>query len=481
MEPLINKFRWLASVVSRYVLYRVTAIGFFAALLLAGSLFVIRDNQAAHKQIKAIVESQIALLFELTKLLNHINLASDEQRAYFESGDTLRYNNRISLWDNKITPSVHKIREMAKELPPEDTVQVGRVINLVVDFQIIQDELDFSWSDIQDLPPGQVKKEALNTLNDRLLEWASYTRDKLSATLIPIQQRYEENISLELEFVIKSLDQSNADIVIGVIVSLILMGVFISITMHQSKLELAKNRAELAVKEKSEFLANMSHELRTPLNAILGFSEIVSRKLIDEKLKGYMNHITKAGHSLLAILNDILDLTMLEGDKVEINKVVISIEDYITEIKGMFAVLPDNKEIQFESVISPQLPSKILIDGQRLRQILFNLVGNAIKFTETGGRVALRVSIMEKSRKSFIVFDVEDNGIGIPEDKQEIIFEAFRQEDGHATRKYGGTGLGLTIARRLANLLGGTISLKSKVGVGSTFTLTVPYQKQAEE
>jgi CheY-like chemotaxis protein/CHASE3 domain sensor protein len=238
---------------------------------------------------------------------------------------------------------------------------------------------------------------------------------------------------------------------------------------------LAERAADLerANQYKSEFLANMSHELRTPLNSSLILAKILadnrSGNLTAEQVK-FAHTISSAGNDLLAIINDILDLSKIEAGKVELAPETVVVARIIDELVRTFQPVAQNKGLGFSATVAPAAPERIETDAQRLGQILKNLISNALKFTEAGG-VSLRVS---PGAGDTLRFDVQDTGIGISEHQREIIFDAFRQADGSTHRKYGGTGLGLTISRDLARLLGGEINVTSTPGEGSTFTLTLP-------
>ena len=224
---------------------------------------------------------------------------------------------------------------------------------------------------------------------------------------------------------------------------------------------------------KSEFLANMSHELRTPLNSTL----ILAKLLADNKdgnLTGaqvkFAKTITSAGNDLLALINDVLDLSRIEAGKVELAPEQVSLAAAIESLIKTFQPTADQKHVRFSWAIEPGVPEQIETDPQRLGQILKNLLSNAFKFTEKG-EVALRVFATPDGT---VAFAVRDTGVGIAPHQQEVIFEAFRQADGSIHRKFGGTGLGLSISRDLAALLGGAITVQSAAGEGSVFTLTLP-------
>jgi len=239
----------------------------------------------------------------------------------------------------------------------------------------------------------------------------------------------------------------------------------------QTNLEKAIKEAEKANKAKSEFLANMSHEIRTPLNAVIGFTELLESQINDNKQKKYLRSVKAGGRSLLTLISDILDLSKIEAGKMELYFEPVHINNLIDEISQIFSIKIDEKALIFETFIDPELPDYILLDEIRLRQILFNLVGNAIKFTKQGS-IKLSFKLLKKEKDTINVeINVEDTGIGIPKDQQKEIFKAFKQQAGQSTRKYGGTGLGLTISRKLVESMGGNISVESELGFYTKFSI----------
>ncbi|MEJ5260221.1 MAG: ATP-binding protein [Anaerohalosphaeraceae bacterium] len=225
---------------------------------------------------------------------------------------------------------------------------------------------------------------------------------------------------------------------------------------------------------KSEFLANMSHEIRTPMSAILGFGELLKEEeQLSPRQKEYIQMILNNGRMLLQLINDILDFSKIEAGKLKVEMIDFSLSEFLEDLFSTLHPLAAAKGLQFEILQCSDLPGMLRSDPVRLRQCLINLAGNAIKFTEKG-HVFINVMKEQQDNTDFIRFDVEDTGIGIPEDKLAVIFEAFTQADSSMTRRYGGTGLGLSITRRLIQLLGGKITVHSTVGRGSVFSIQLP-------
>ena len=233
--------------------------------------------------------------------------------------------------------------------------------------------------------------------------------------------------------------------------------------------------AKDATKAKSSFLANMSHEIRTPLNAIMGFIDILKENEKNEKNIEYLNIVQNSSKLLLTIINDILDYSKIESGKLEIEYVKINPYKDFLNISNLFYQRAQEKNIKLETIIDPKLSKCIQIDPVRLSQVINNLLSNAIKFTENGGTVTYKIDYIEKSDSIFI--SIKDTGIGIKEEYQATIFNKFTQADSSITRKYGGTGLGLTISYNLVSLMGGKIKIKSKENIGSEFYFTIPLKK----
>jgi len=235
----------------------------------------------------------------------------------------------------------------------------------------------------------------------------------------------------------------------------------------------AKEVAESANRAKSEFLANMSHEIRTPLNSVIGFSELLLKMVKDKKQKSYLSSIHAGGKTLLILINDILDIVKIEAGMLKIKFEPVDINNIIDELKQLFSITITEKGLEFFVEIDESLLARLELDKKRLRQVLFNLIGNAVKFTDMGH---VKISVCQDDNNNNnnhidLIIAVEDTGIGIPKDEQDKIFEAFQQVDGKSTRKYGGTGLGLAISKRLIEMMNGQLSIHSKVGLGSRFEI----------
>ncbi|SFI74955.1 Signal transduction histidine kinase [Amycolatopsis sacchari] len=307
---------------------------------------------------------------------------------------------------------------------------------------------------------ANARTDALLDESQRLASELQTRSGELQAQQVKLQQS-----NAELEEKAELLARQNRDIEIK------------NFEIEQARQEIEERAQQLALasKYKSEFLANMSHELRTPLTSLLILAGVLaqnSTQNLTAKQVEFAKVIQSAGTDLLQLINDILDLSKVEAGKMDIHCEQVQLRQLLEYVQATFRPLTAEKGLEFEVTVEPDVPARLLTDEQRLRQVLRNLLSNAVKFTERGG-VELRVRAVDEDEPA-VEFAVRDTGIGIAEENLQTIFGAFQQADGTTSRRYGGTGLGLSISRQVANLLGGEIRASSRLGEGSTFTLTLP-------
>ncbi|KAB8066827.1 response regulator [Janthinobacterium violaceinigrum] len=346
----------------------------------------------------------------------------------------------------------HPVSERAKEWLNLIAANVGTSLEAALYRQRLQNVLEETQQLNEEL---EVQQEELRTANEELGE----------------QSRVLEQSQAHLEEQKAALEQSNEQLAVQ---ALSLDQKNMAIGQAHAQLEARAEELQRASRYKSEFLANMSHELRTPLNSSLILSKLLSDNtsgnLTPEQVT-FAQTIYSAGNDLLTLINDILDISKVEAGKLELNPEAVPFDELLSSMKMLFGAQAQQKKLGFDVKVAPDAPPSFVSDRQRLEQILKNLLSNAIKFTDAG-TVSLHVSTDAAGQ---VRFQVQDSGIGIADDQQQKIFDAFHQADGTTSRRYGGTGLGLSISRDLAALLGGSIELASTAGQGSTFTLVLPH------
>jgi CheY-like chemotaxis protein/signal transduction histidine kinase/CHASE3 domain sensor protein len=335
---------------------------------------------------------------------------------------------------------------------------IGIAVNTAQARTIMHDLFEETQQQAEEL---EAQQEEMRVTNEELMNKTEMLQ--ASEEELRVQQEELRTINAELEEKASLLEEKNQ-----------------AIEQARQAINLKVDELETTGKYKSEFLANMSHELRTPLNSILVLARILKdnkpANLSEDQIK-YASVIFNAGNDLLTLINDILDLSKIESGKLDMQNEHIKVSEILGDMEMLFAEVASNKKISYTTSIAKNIPKTIFTDKVRVEQVIKNLLSNAFKFTSENGSIAINATLGPK--ENTIRFAIKDSGIGIPAEKQRIIFEAFQQADGSTSRKYGGTGLGLSISRELAFLLGGSISLTSEHGIGSEFILTIPFEAKS--
>ncbi|MGF7038695.1 response regulator [Mucilaginibacter lappiensis] len=335
---------------------------------------------------------------------------------------------------------------------------IGIAVNTAQARTIMHDLFEETQQQAEEL---EAQQEEMRVTNEELMNKTEMLQ--ASEEELRVQQEELRTINAELEEKASLLEEKNQ-----------------AIEQARQAINLKVDELETTGKYKSEFLANMSHELRTPLNSILVLARILKdnkpANLSEDQIK-YASVIFNAGNDLLTLINDILDLSKIESGKLDMQNEDVKVSEILGDMEMLFAEVASNKKISYTTSIAKNIPKTIFTDKVRVEQVIKNLLSNAFKFTSENGSIAINTTLGQK--ENTISFAIKDSGIGIPAEKQRIIFEAFQQADGSTSRKYGGTGLGLSISRELAFLLGGSISLTSEHGIGSEFVLTIPFEAKS--
>jgi len=330
---------------------------------------------------------------------------------------------------------------------------------------------------------GSVNSIGIPGQNSAIESGGINTMTEITNTVDEINESLSKNtktlLDHSVEYVSASKNWSYLEIGLGILTALAAVIILVTDINTRNKLEdelrIAKKLADENAIMKEQFMANMSHEIRTPMNSILGFTDLLEKTTLNKTQIDYLMAVKTSGSNLLNIINDILDFSKIEAGKLNIEKISFNIIDLLDSLKVMFATKAAEKGIQFNVVIDEKTPAYVFGDPTRLLQILINLTNNAIKFTQQGSvRVSCEIKSIEHDIVQF-VFKVKDSGIGIPDDKIAGIFERFNQGNTETTRKYGGNGLGLAIVKQLVEIQNGDISLKSKEGIGSEFSVKMSY------
>lgn len=346
--------------------------------------------------------------------------------------------------------TLHEYPQRKLDFMENVSKNIGIALNASQNRRKLQDFLEETQAQAEELQAQHAELEALNAELETQTQQVQASEEELR-----VQQEELMQSNQELEERSSLLEERNQII-------------------SERNLEIKQKAEELeqSTRYKSEFLANMSHELRTPLNSILLLSKLMAdSEELDKEYNEYAEVIQSSGQGLLSLIDEILDLSKIEAGKMELEIDELTTEEVVGDMKSLFNPVAKHKNLDFSIAIAENAPSNFISDKMRLCQIVKNLLSNAFKFTEKG---SVNLSVTYEEEAKLISFIVHDTGIGIPKQKQHLIFEAFKQADGSTRRRFGGTGLGLSISKELAKILGGSIELSSREELGSTFTLTIP-------
>jgi signal transduction histidine kinase/DNA-binding response OmpR family regulator/HAMP domain-containing protein len=452
------------AIIAEYTRSRVGALyvmdGVMGMLTLSGRFALAVDESRERVKLGEGLVGQVARDGKRV-VLNDIRLG--EWMVRLASGDiTPRAVVAFPFFHDKKVKGVIELGSLEgyseKELEFFDSIgdNIGTAIHSIESRHRLQELLEETQAQTEELQSQHSELESLNLELEVQAEKLQVSEEELK-----VQQEELLQTNQELEERSRTLEEKNQLILIR-------------------NLDIQKKAEELALttKYKSEFMANMSHELRTPLNSILLLSRLLAenpnRNLSDDQTE-YARVIQNSGQGLLQLIDEILDLSRIESGKLQLEHALVSVTGMLDDLRSLFEPIAKDKNLYLHILVEEGTPAQLETDKMRLEQILKNLLSNAFKFTQKGS-VTLRVRA-SATQKNFIDFIVKDSGIGIPEDKHQLIFEAFQQADGSTRRKYGGTGLGLSISRELSRLLGGDIRVESRPEEGAEFTVSVPQFK----
>ncbi|CEJ68991.1 Autoinducer 2 sensor kinase/phosphatase LuxQ [Chryseobacterium oranimense G311] len=449
---------------------------FIILTFIAGSLLLIAVQLNSAKNTKALIQNNNTLLSEL-RSSNHLReidrdiLGVESRiRASIATNDTTH----LEGIDQKISQIENFLDSLSKDnVNAEEEKLIHRLSVLAMEKKTTKDKLLHRYITLGNMDDNtSIANPRARNISNEITRITAKIYESRKLNMVELSQKSEE------------MGQKARFYDISILVLLILGGSVVGYHILRqfkrqrlliSELDIAEKKALVAAQTKENFLANMSHEIRTPLSGILGFTNLLQKRPLDETSAEFVSSIQRSGENLMAIINDILDLSKIEAGMMRITPGIFSINGLVNSVETFFTERAKEKGLTISSTIDPSIPDTLVGDATRLTQILVNLIGNAIKFTHQGN-ISVEIYSKQKTEKEAVLgFKISDTGIGIDKEKLTEIFERFNQGEDSTTRNYGGTGLGLSIVKSLILLQNGNIEVSSEPGKGTTFHFYIPY------